>query len=55
MKSAEDIIIAPIITGDVVAGTGGYSWAFRIAAALLVCGALATLLMRAASLTAGDT
>jgi ACS family glucarate transporter-like MFS transporter len=38
-------LIAPIITGYVVAGTGGYSWAFRIAAALLVCGALATLLM----------
>ncbi len=38
-------LIAPIITGYVVAGTGGYTWAFRIAAALLVCGALATLLM----------
>lgn len=38
-------LIAPIITGYVVAGTGGYSWAFRIAAVLLVCGALTTLLM----------
>ena len=38
-------LIAPIITGYVVAGTGGYTWAFRIAAALLVCGALVTLLM----------
>lgn len=36
-------LIAPIITGYVVSGTGGYTWAFRIAAALLVCGAVATL------------
>jgi MFS family permease len=36
-------LIAPIITGYVVAGTGGYTWAFRIAAALLFCGCLATL------------
>jgi MFS family permease len=36
-------LIAPIITGYVVSGTGGYTWAFRIAAALLVCGAIATL------------
>ena len=27
----------------VVSGTGGYTWAFRIAAALLMCGCLATL------------
>jgi MFS family permease len=38
-------LIAPIITGYVVADTGGYIWAFRIAAVLLVCGAVATLLM----------
>jgi ACS family glucarate transporter-like MFS transporter len=38
-------LIAPIITGYVVAGTGGYTWAFRIAAALLLCGAVITLLM----------
>jgi ACS family glucarate transporter-like MFS transporter len=38
-------LIAPIITGYVVAGTGGYVWAFRIAAALLLCGAIATLVM----------
>ncbi len=38
-------LIAPIITGYVVAGTGGYDWAFRIAALLLLCGALATLTM----------
>jgi ACS family glucarate transporter-like MFS transporter len=36
-------LISPIITGYVVAGTGGYAWAFRIAAALLFCGCLATL------------
>jgi len=36
-------LIAPIITGYVVSGTGGYTWAFRIAAILLVCGAVATL------------
>jgi ACS family glucarate transporter-like MFS transporter len=38
-------LIAPIITGYIVADTGGYIWAFRIAAALLLCGAFATLLM----------
>jgi MFS family permease len=38
-------LIAPIITGYIVAGSGGYVWAFRIAAALLLCGAVATLLM----------
>lgn len=36
-------LIAPIITGYVVSGTGGYAWAFRIAAALLLCGCFATL------------
>jgi MFS family permease len=38
-------LIAPIITGYVIATTGGYDWAFRIAAALLVCGVLVTLCM----------
>lgn len=38
-------LIAPIITGYVVSGTGGYTWAFRIAAALLLCGCMATLVM----------
>ena len=38
-------LIAPIITGYIVAGSGGYAWAFRIAAALLLCGAIATFLM----------
>jgi MFS family permease len=36
-------LVAPIITGYVVSGTGGYTWAFRIAAALLFRGCLATL------------
>jgi MFS family permease len=36
-------LIAPIITGYVVSATGGYTWAFRVAAALLACGAIATL------------
>jgi MFS family permease len=38
-------LIAPIITGYIVSGTGGYTWAFRIAAVLLLCGCLATLTM----------
>jgi MFS family permease len=38
-------LIAPIITGYIVAGSGGYSWAFRIAAALLFFGAIATFFM----------
>ncbi|NNU62829.1 MFS transporter [Ochrobactrum soli] len=38
-------LIAPIITGYVVSATGGYQWAFGIAAGLLIVGALATLTM----------
>lgn len=38
-------LIAPIITGYVVAATGGYDWAFGVAAGLLVVGAVATLTM----------
>ncbi|MCW1411319.1 MFS transporter [Rhizobium sp. 1AS11] len=38
-------LIAPIITGYVVAGTGGYDWAFMVAAALLLLGAISTLTM----------
>lgn len=38
-------LIAPIITGYVVSATGGYSWAFGIAAALLVVGAVVTVTM----------
>ncbi len=36
-------LIAPIITGYVVAETGSYDWAFGIAAGLLLVGAAATL------------
>jgi ACS family glucarate transporter-like MFS transporter len=45
-------LIAPIITGYVVSGTGGYTWAFRIAAVLLFCGCLATLGMTRRPITA---
>lgn len=38
-------LIAPIITGYIVAGTGGYDWAFAVAAGLLLVGAVATLTM----------
>jgi MFS family permease len=38
-------LIAPIITGYVVAGTGSYDWAFTVAAGLLLVGAIATLTM----------
>lgn len=38
-------LIAPIITGYIVGGTGGYDWAFWVAAALLLVGAIATLTM----------
>lgn len=38
-------LIAPIITGYIVAGTGGYDGAFAVAAALLLIGAIATLTM----------
>ena len=36
-------MIAPIVTGYAVAKTGGYNWAFVIAAVLLVCGATIVL------------
>ena len=36
-------LIAPIITGYIIAGTGGYKGAFIVAACLLACGAAATL------------
>ena len=38
-------LIAPIVTGYIVAGSGGYTWAFRVAAMLLLIGAIVTLLM----------
>jgi dipeptide/tripeptide permease len=36
-------LLAPIVTGYVVSATGGFAWAFRIAAMLLVAGALVSL------------
>ena len=33
-------LLAPIVTGYVVGATGGFEWAFRIAAILLVIGAM---------------
>lgn len=38
-------LIAPIVTGYVVAATGGYAGAFQVAAVLLIFGAIATLTM----------
>jgi MFS family permease len=38
-------LISPIITGYIVGNTGGYTWAFRIAAVLLFCGCVTTLSM----------
>jgi ACS family glucarate transporter-like MFS transporter len=36
-------LIAPIVTGYIIQATGGYEWAFRVAAALLVVGAIISL------------
>ena len=36
-------LAAPIITGYIVSGTGGYTWAFRVAAGLAACSACLTL------------
>jgi MFS family permease len=36
-------LLAPIVTGYVVSATGGFEWAFRIAAGLLVAGALVSI------------
>jgi ACS family glucarate transporter-like MFS transporter len=38
-------LLAPIVTGHIIAATGGYTWAFRVAAALAVCSAVVTLTM----------
>jgi MFS family permease len=38
-------LVAPIVTGYVIAATGSYNWAFLIAGALLVCGAVVALTM----------
>ena len=38
-------LLAPIITGYVIAGLGAYDWAFGIAGILLIIGALALATM----------
>ena len=38
-------VLAPIITGYVISGTGSYDWAFVVAGLLLLCGAVACLTM----------
>lgn len=36
-------LIAPIVTGYIIAGTGSYNWAFGVAGILLVLGAMLLL------------
>jgi ACS family glucarate transporter-like MFS transporter len=36
-------VMAPIVTGYVIAGSGGYGWAFGLAGILLLIGALSSL------------
>ena len=38
-------MLAPIVTGYVITATGSYNWAFAIAGALLVAGAIVILSM----------
>ena len=38
-------ILAPIVTGYVIAGTGSYNWAFVVAGLLLAAGATISLTM----------
>jgi ACS family glucarate transporter-like MFS transporter len=45
-------LLAPIVTGYVVSATGGFDWAFRIAAFLLVIGALVSILLSRGRVTA---
>lgn len=33
-------VLAPIVTGYVISGTGSYDWAFLVAGVLLICGAV---------------
>jgi ACS family glucarate transporter-like MFS transporter len=48
-------LLAPIVTGYVVAGLGGYDWAFGIAGILLIIGAIAVATMtRSVILPAGE-
>ncbi len=45
-------LLAPIITGYVVSATGGFDWAFRIAAGLLLTGALLSITLVRGRVTA---
>lgn len=45
-------LIAPIVTGYVIQATGGYTWAFRVAAGLLVVGAIVSLSLSRGRITA---
>jgi nitrate/nitrite transporter NarK len=38
-------VLAPIVTGYVISGTGSYDWAFLVAGALLLVGAITCLTM----------
>jgi ACS family glucarate transporter-like MFS transporter len=45
-------LLAPIVTGYVVSATGGFEWAFRIAAGLLLIGAVLSIAMSRGRITA---
>jgi ACS family glucarate transporter-like MFS transporter len=45
-------LVAPILTGYVVSATGGFDWAFRVAAGLLVFGALVSIFLARGRVTA---
>lgn len=47
-------LLAPIVTGYVVAGTGGFTWAFLVAGILLIFGATVSFLMTRKPITAGE-
>jgi MFS family permease len=48
-------LLAPIVTGYVVNATGGFEWAFRIAAMLLIGGAVISITMSRGRVTAQHT
>jgi len=48
-------LLAPIVTGYVVSATGGFDWAFRIAAALLVVGAILSIALSRGRVAAEHT
>jgi MFS family permease len=47
-------LLAPIVTGYVVAGTGGFTWAFFVAGILLIFGASVSFTMTRRPITAGE-